>query len=57
MGNCIMFYVHLFYIVNNILRTISIELDGEHGILHFLETRLREQGHAVIVVAEGAGEN
>ena len=35
---------------------VSIELDGENGILQFLKKRLKQQGHAVIVVAEGAGE-
>lgn len=35
---------------------VSIELDGEFGILRFLQKRLAQQGHAVIVVAEGAGE-
>lgn len=35
---------------------VSIELDGEYGILRFLQKRLAQQGHAVIVVAEGAGE-
>lgn len=35
---------------------VSIELDGENGILMFLKKRLAQNGHAVIVVAEGAGE-
>eukprot|EP01038_Epipyxis_sp_PR26KG_P014668 gene14668-19706_t len=35
---------------------ISIELEGEDGCLPFLMKRVEEQGHAVIVVAEGAGE-
>jgi len=33
-----------------------IELDGPQGCLPFLVERVREQGHAVVVVAEGAGE-
>jgi 6-phosphofructokinase 1 len=32
-------------------------LTGEHGLLPSLEQRLRERKHAVIVVAEGAGQN
>jgi 6-phosphofructokinase 1 len=36
---------------------VRIELDGENGILPFLKKRLLQQGHAVIVVAEGAGED
>ncbi len=36
---------------------VKIELDGENGILQFLRGRLQEQGHIVIVVAEGAGED
>lgn len=35
---------------------VSIELEGERGCLPFLMQRIKEQGHAVIVVAEGAGE-
>lgn len=35
---------------------VSIELEGENGILEYLRQRLKQQGHAVIVVAEGAGE-
>ena len=35
---------------------IHLELEGEKGVLPFLKERLAEQGHAVIVVAEGAGE-
>ena len=30
-----------------------IELEGENGCLPFLKQRVAEQGHAVIVVAEG----
>jgi len=35
---------------------VPITLEGETGYLAFLKERLAEQGHAVIVVAEGAGE-
>ncbi|CAH1451660.1 unnamed protein product [Lactuca virosa] len=31
-------------------------LDGEGGLLQFVEKRLKENGHMVIVVAEGAGQ-
>ena len=36
---------------------VDIELDGEHGLLQALEKRLTESHHAVIIVAEGAGQN
>jgi len=36
---------------------VAIELDGENGCLPFLFNRVKEQGHAVVVVAEGAGED
>ena len=32
---------------------VMIELEGENGCLPFLKQRVAEQGHAVIVVAEG----
>jgi len=32
-------------------------LEGEGGLLQAVETRLRERGHAIIVCAEGAGQN
>ncbi|KAJ1392202.1 phosphofructokinase domain-containing protein, partial [Ochromonadaceae sp. CCMP2298] len=35
---------------------VAIELEGEKGCLPFLFNRVKEQGHAVVVVAEGAGE-
>mmetsp|Transcript_8970 Transcript_8970/g.13483 ORF Transcript_8970/g.13483 Transcript_8970/m.13483 type:complete len:544 (+) Transcript_8970:45-1676(+) len=35
---------------------IPIVLEGEGGYLPFLLRRVREKGHAVVVVAEGAGE-
>ena len=35
---------------------VPIVLDGEMGCLPHLMRRVKEQGHAVIVVAEGAGE-
>lgn len=31
-------------------------LDGEGGLLEYVEKRLKENGHMVIVVAEGAGQ-
>lgn len=35
---------------------VPIELDGEGGLLSFLERRLQQNSHALIVVAEGAGQ-
>lgn len=35
---------------------LSFELDGEKGLLAALKQRVVERGHAVIVVAEGAGQ-
>lgn len=35
---------------------VAIELDGPSGCLPFLMERVQKQGHAVVVVAEGAGE-
>lgn len=35
----------------------EFDLDGDNGFLGHLESRIREHGHAVIVVAEGAGQN
>ena len=32
---------------------VAIELEGENGCLPFLKQRVAEQGHAVVVVAEG----
>jgi|UniRef100_A0A7C5EM01 6-phosphofructokinase 1 len=34
----------------------DFDLEGEHGLLAALERRLDERGHAVILVAEGAGQ-
>lgn len=31
-------------------------LEGEGGLLEYVEKRLKENGHMVIVVAEGAGQ-
>lgn len=31
-------------------------LDGQGGLLEFVEKRLKESGHMVIVIAEGAGQ-
>ncbi len=36
---------------------VPFELDGERGFLKALENRLRNSHHAVIVVAEGAGQD
>ena len=36
---------------------IPFPLDGEHGFLAALERRMRNRGHSVIVVAEGAGQH
>ncbi|GAX13692.1 6-phosphofructokinase 1 [Fistulifera solaris] len=35
---------------------VPIVLEGKEGILHFLEKRVAEKKYAVVVVAEGAGE-
>jgi 6-phosphofructokinase 1 len=35
---------------------VPFRLDGQGGLLNFLKMRLEESGHAVIVVAEGAGQ-
>lgn len=36
---------------------VRFELDGDNGLLRCLEKRLRERGHALVVVAEGAGQH
>ena len=36
---------------------VPFTLDGEHGLLQKLEERLQRRRHAVIVVAEGAGQD
>ncbi len=36
---------------------VPFELDGEHGFLAALERRLKAREHAVVVVAEGAGQH
>jgi 6-phosphofructokinase 1 len=36
---------------------VPFSLDGESGFLNHLETRLKRRHHAVIVVAEGAGQD
>jgi 6-phosphofructokinase 1 len=36
---------------------LRFELDGENGLLAHLEKRLKKRSHAVIVVAEGAGQD
>jgi 6-phosphofructokinase 1 len=35
---------------------VDFDLHGQGGLLDLLEKRLRERGHAVVVVAEGAGQ-
>ncbi len=35
---------------------VPIDLEGPHGILPFLHQRILEKNHAVVVVAEGAGQ-
>lgn len=32
-------------------------LEGQGGLLEFIEKRLKENGHMVIVIAEGAGQD
>jgi 6-phosphofructokinase 1 len=34
----------------------DFDLEGENGLLKVLEHRLRDRGHAVVVVSEGAGQ-
>ena len=36
---------------------VPLVLDGDRGLFRFLEHKLQTQGHAVIVVAEGAGQD
>jgi 6-phosphofructokinase 1 len=36
---------------------VPFDLEGENGLLGHLEKRLRNRGHAVILVAEGAGQD
>src|SRR5450432_680912 len=36
---------------------VPFELDSEDGFLHHLHRRVTSQGHAVVVVAEGAGQH
>ncbi|PKN83319.1 MAG: diphosphate--fructose-6-phosphate 1-phosphotransferase [Deltaproteobacteria bacterium HGW-Deltaproteobacteria-1] len=35
---------------------VPFDLDGDHGFLKALENRMKKRGHAVILVAEGAGQ-
>jgi 6-phosphofructokinase 1 len=35
---------------------IPFRLDGEHGVVAYLKRRLERRGHAVVVAAEGAGQ-
>lgn len=36
---------------------VPFQLDGPHGLLAAIEDRLKRRGHAVVVVAEGAGQS
>ena len=36
---------------------VSFDLKGSNGLLHHLKRKLQEQGHVVILVAEGAGQD
>lgn len=36
---------------------VSFQLEGPNGLLPAIEERLKRRGHAVLVVAEGAGQN
>jgi 6-phosphofructokinase 1 len=36
---------------------VEFDLEGENGLFKFIENRLNEKHHCVIVVAEGAGQN
>jgi 6-phosphofructokinase 1 len=36
---------------------VPFDLDGENGLLNYLKERLERRKHAVIIVAEGAGQN
>lgn len=36
---------------------VRFDLEGKNGLLHHLEQRLEDRGHALIVVAEGAGQH
>ena len=36
---------------------VPLHLDGERGLLRHLERRVAQRGHAVVVVAEGAGQD
>jgi len=56
----------VLYLFNNCIRIdvnfvlipeIDFDLEGENGLLTRLEKRLKKRKHAVIVVAEGAGQN
>jgi 6-phosphofructokinase 1 len=35
---------------------VAFQLDGDSGLLHHVQRRVRERGYAVVVVAEGAGQ-
>jgi 6-phosphofructokinase 1 len=40
-----------------IIPEVPLQLDGDRGLFHYLEQRLEKDAHAVIVVAEGAGQD
>ncbi len=50
-------YAALASMVTNyvLIPEVPFDLEGEHGLLPMLEERLRRRGHAVIILAEGAG--
>lgn len=35
---------------------VTFQLDGDSGLLHHVQRRVRDRGYAVVVVAEGAGQ-
>ncbi|HZS19478.1 MAG TPA: ATP-dependent 6-phosphofructokinase [Pseudonocardiaceae bacterium] len=35
---------------------VAFQLDGDGGVLNYVQRRVRERGYAVVVVAEGAGQ-
>jgi 6-phosphofructokinase 1 len=52
-------YASLAVSVTNfvLIPEVPFELEGDCGFLHVVRQRLERRGHAVIVVAEGAGQN
>lgn len=41
----------------SLIPEVPFALQGENGLLRYLERRLHDRGHAVVVVAEGAGQD